>query len=126
MTALWALQKNNTMFESDLNKLLLEFNEMAGKVYNDSLYQGMYRKKDSIQSLYKNNSIRIAKEINSPVINFFMLNQKTGNISQFSLKDDKQLFLDNVEELSTNPQFATLFKEYTNDVKQAYSVMALE
>lgn len=126
MTALWSLQKNNTMFESDLNKVLQEFNEMAGKTYNDSLYQGMYRKKDSIQSFYKNNSIQIAEEINSPVIDFFMLNQKTGNISQFSLEDDKQLFLENMEELSTNPQFATLFKAYTNDVKNAYSVMAEE
>lgn len=123
MTALWALQKNNALFASDIDKLLLEFNEMAGKTYNDSLYLGTYEKKDSIRNFYKSKSIGIAEEINSPVIDFFMLNQKTGNISQFSLEDDKQLFLDNAKELETNPQFEAVFKEYTNDIRQAYSLL---
>ncbi len=126
MTALWALQENNTMFTSDMNKLLLEFNDMVGKTYNDSLYQSLYAQKDSIQNLYKSKSLGIAEEINSPVIDFFMLNQKTGNITQFSLEDDKQLFIDNAKELSSNPQFDAIFKEYVSDVMQAYSAMVAE
>lgn len=126
MTALWALQENNTMFTSDMNKLLLDFNDMVGKTYNDSLYQSLYAQKDSIQNLYKSKSLEIAKEINSPVIDFFMLNQKTGNIAQFSLEVDKQLFINNAKELSSNPQFDAIFKEYVNNVMQAYSAMVSE
>lgn len=121
MTALWALQKNNTIFATDMDTLLLKFNEMTGKTYNDSLYQSMYSQKDSIISLYKNKSMAIADEINSAVIDFYMLNQKTNNISQFSLERDRQLFIDNAKELSTNPQLKIIFEAYTNDIKKAYS-----
>ncbi len=126
MTALWALQKNNKMFVADIKKLTLEFDEMVGKTYKDSLYQSMYFKKDSIQNFYKSRSLEITEDINSPIIDFFMLNQKTANISQFSLEDDKQLFLDNAKELSTNPQFEALFKAYISDVMEAYTVMDAE
>ncbi|SMO51639.1 hypothetical protein SAMN06265379_102155 [Saccharicrinis carchari] len=121
MMALWALERNNAEFKAAMEKLSHEFDAMSGKPYNKRLYEKMYSLKDSLCTFYKNKSIAIAKEVNSPVIDFFMLNQKAGNIAQFSLQSDSTLFLNNAEQLSDNPQLKKLFQQYDNDITKAYS-----
>ena len=68
----------------------------------------------------------IAKKFGSPIIDFLMLNQKSGNVSLFNLKDDIQLFLDNAEALNSDEQLEDLFASYDKMIMEAYALVRAE
>ncbi|WP_430932021.1 TlpA family protein disulfide reductase [Saccharicrinis sp. 156] len=122
----WELEKINHEFNSKLKKLSEEFSYMEGQALNDSLYQNLYRRKDILIKDLRNKSLRIAKEANSPIIDFLMLNQKAGNNSLFSLESDLQLFVDNAEQLTSDEQLKKLFAEYDKKIMQTYALIRAE
>lgn len=126
LNAIWDLKRSHALFAREMDSLSYQLNEMSGKAINDSLFKSLNVKRDSLILTYKTQSINVSKGVNSPVVTFLMLNQKHGNVSLFSLKDDLDLFLNNEEELMKDDQLKELFATYDQNLMKAYSSIRAE
>jgi hypothetical protein len=121
LNAYWEIEKNTILFSQEITKLTNQFKITTDTVFNADLYNHLYQAKDSITKKFRKRSIEITKGIKNPVLTYFMLNQKAGNTSLFSLEKELKLFLDNAEKLMNHPELKELFTEYDQHLMQAYS-----
>ncbi len=121
LNAFWSIEKNTRTYSAELQEVIVQFQTLIGKEYNDSIYQHFYNQKDSITKIFKAKSINITKGIDNPVITYLMLQQKAGNNSIFSLVDDLDLFIKNDEELISDKKLKPLFEAYDKNLMRAYS-----
>ncbi|WP_066629858.1 TlpA family protein disulfide reductase [Labilibacter marinus] len=125
-TTLWKLNKNRIAFAKEMDQLSDRLNQIDSENYNDSIYKALYKQKEILIEQYRKQSIDITKGNESPILEYIMLNQKAGNISIFNLQKDIQLFIDNAEKLTSNPETAELFQAYDQQIMQAFTAIRAE
>jgi thiol-disulfide isomerase/thioredoxin len=116
---IWTLERNTNEYKHKLESLTQKMIALTGKTNIDSSYQMLYQQKDSITELYRKKSLDIVKGESSPICTYFMLNQKVGNTSLFTLEKDMELFMQNAELLANEAVFGDLFSMYSEKIEQA-------
>ncbi|MCW3784969.1 DUF4369 domain-containing protein [Plebeiibacterium sediminum] len=123
LNAFWKLERNEMQFQEQIKILAKDFKALIGNEENDSLYQALIKRKDSIINVYRDAGISITHNVSNEIVKWKMLNQKAGNISPFSLEKDLKLFLENAENLTRDEHWAPLFKDYDNSLTKAYAAI---
>ncbi len=123
MNAFWQIESNEIQFQEEINNITGEFKSLIGTDDADSLYQDLLKRKDSIINVYRVASFDIIKDVNNEVVIWKMLNQKTSNITLFSLEKDLKLFLENAENLTKDKNLEPLFRDYDKSLTKAYAAI---
>ncbi len=123
MNAFWQIESNEIQFQEEINNITGEFKSLIGTDDTDSLYQDLLKRKDSIINVYRVASFDIIKDVNNEVVIWKMLNQKTSNITIFSLEKDLKLFLENAENLTKDKNLEPLFRDYDKSLTKAYAAI---
>lgn len=123
ISAIWALESNTQRFSEELELITNRFKNGIVLSKDEALYQDLYHLKDSLVQHYRSNSLKIVKGIQNPILTYLMLNQKSGNVSLFSLEKDLKLFLNNSEQLMKDTSLSELFFAYDQQVMKAYAII---
>ncbi len=124
MTKFWELERNNQLFNKEINKISSEVTQkLDEQELNDSLYESFSKRKDKLVNDFRKKNLKIVESTKNSVLDFVMLNQKAANVTLFDLKNDLDRFLKNAEDLIKDEELKRIFDSYDKEIMTAYSLI---
>ncbi len=118
---LWALDKNQKQFADDIDSVSKDIQSLIDQPLNKEALSQLVDTKYNLIQKYREKTEKILSGNQSPVVEFYALNQKWGNISLYDYTTDLQRIFDNAETLIKNPVLKPIFEDYDKKIVNIYA-----